>query len=302
MREINLTNIQLSDLELFLAVAEYGSFTKAGEKMFVTQSWVSRRINSMESELGLSLFSRNKREVTLTPAGRVLKRRLEGVTADVMNAIQAAHVAQTGATGSLCLGFLEWGTLVFLKQLEGFAEQNPNIAVEVYRQPFYELRNNLSLNRTDIIFTTSYESDELSADEYNILMVDRVPLVAYMHKKHPLADAKEVTIEDLRAEPLLMVDDRSSSGYSGYIRHLFLDQNIRPLIAHYGHDGGAHIGSILLNKGILLASKYFLENSWEEQIARPLVSGVSLSVNAVWKKQNMNPVLMKFLKCITEEL
>ncbi|MGL5512964.1 MAG: LysR substrate-binding domain-containing protein, partial [Sporomusa sp.] len=155
---------------------------------------------------------------------------------------------------------------------------------------------------TDIIFTASYESDELSIDEYNILKVQQVPLVAYMHKKHPLADSDEITLEDLRADPLLMVDDKSSPGYSNYIRHLFLERGIRPLIAQYAHDGGAHIGNVLLNKGILLASKSFLENSWEEQIARPLISGVSLSINAVWKRQNTNPVLMKFLQYIIEEM
>lgn len=300
MREINLLNIQLSDLELFLTVAEYGSFTKAGEKVFMTQSWVSKRINLIETELGLSLFFRNKREVTLTPAGRVLKRRLEGITGDIRNAVSAAHVAQTGATGSLCLGFLEWGTLVFMEQLEAFIEANPQISVELYRQPFHELRMNLSMNRMDLVFTTSYASDEMSTSEYNILQVRQVPLVAYMHKNHPLAGKKQLEVEALRAEPLLMVDEQSSPGYCDYIRRLFLERDIRPLIAQYAHDGGAHIGNILLNKGVLLASQYFLENSWEEQIARPLVAGASLHVTAMWKKQSTNPVLMKFLQCITE--
>ena len=76
MRDINLFNLQLMDLELFLNVARYGSFTKAGERMFMTQSRVSKRIDLMENELGLQLFIRNKRKVILTPAGRVLEQRL----------------------------------------------------------------------------------------------------------------------------------------------------------------------------------------------------------------------------------
>lgn len=69
MREINLYNISVLDLELFMNVAKYGSFTKAGEKLFMTQSVVSKRISQIENELGLSLFIRNKRQVVLTPAG-----------------------------------------------------------------------------------------------------------------------------------------------------------------------------------------------------------------------------------------
>jgi DNA-binding transcriptional LysR family regulator len=254
----------------------------------------------MENELGHRLFTRNKREVALTPAGRVLKNRLEGVTHDILNAIQAAHIAQTGVTGSLCLGFLEWGTIVFMNQLENFIEQNPQITVEVYRQPFYELRTNISTNRMDLIFTMSYDCDQLSTDEYNLLQLQKVPLVAYMSKNHHLAKKEMLEAEDLRAEPLLMVDEKSSPGYGNLVRRLLLEHDIRPLVAQYAHDGGAHIGSILINKGILLASQYFLENSWTDQIARPPINGADIYVTAIWKKQNASPVLKNLMKTIPE--
>ena len=69
MFEINLSNIQLQDLELFLAVADYGNFTKAGEKLYVTQSWVSKRMSFLEHELGLQLFLRSRNKMSQTPAG-----------------------------------------------------------------------------------------------------------------------------------------------------------------------------------------------------------------------------------------
>jgi DNA-binding transcriptional LysR family regulator len=238
----------------------------------------------------------------MTPAGRVLKQRLEGVTHDILNAIQAAHIAQTGVTGSLCLGFLEWGTIVFMNQLENFIEQNPQITVEVYRQPFYELRTNISTNHMDLIFTMSYDCDQLSSEEYNMLHVQKVPLVAYMNKNHHLAKKEMLEVEDLRAEPLLMVDEKSSPGYGNFVRRLLLEHDIRPLVAQYAHDGGAHIGSILINKGILLASQYFLENSWTDQIARPPVAEADIYVPAIWKKQNTSPVLRNFLQSITDSV
>ena len=85
MRDINLYNIQLMDLELFLNTAKYGSFTKAGEIMFVSQSWVSKRISFMEQELGLQLFIRSNRRLTLTPAGHVLARRLDSITDKILD-------------------------------------------------------------------------------------------------------------------------------------------------------------------------------------------------------------------------
>lgn len=85
MREINIYNLQLMDFELFLNVAKYESFTKAGERMFMTQSRVSKRISIMEDELGLRLFIRNKRKVVLTPAGRILARRLRNISDDILS-------------------------------------------------------------------------------------------------------------------------------------------------------------------------------------------------------------------------
>ncbi|WP_199415188.1 LysR family transcriptional regulator [Chitinophaga silvisoli] len=61
--------INLNDLKLFEAVAQYGSFTKAAEAMFTVQSNVTARIRNLEEEFGNTLFTRTSRKVELTPAG-----------------------------------------------------------------------------------------------------------------------------------------------------------------------------------------------------------------------------------------
>jgi len=300
MQDINLYNIQLSDIELFLNVAKYGSFTKAGEKMFMTQSWVSKRISQIESELDLRLFLRNKREVVLTPAGRILEQRLSNVTDDILDAIQAAHVAQTGASGYLRIGYLEWGNVVFLDHIQRFIRDNPQFSVEIYRQRFAELRADISIGRMDVIFTISYDCDQFSSADYCIMNVKRVPVLAYMNINHPLAQRDSITMEDLRPEPMLMVDQKSSTGYGSFVRNLFVKHKIRPVIAQYAHDGGEHIGSLLINKGVLLASAYFLGDSMRDAIARVPIEGEYIYVTAVWRRQNSNLVLMQFLKDISD--
>ena len=286
MREINLYNIQLQDLELFLATAKYGSFTKAGEKMFMTQSWVSKRINLMENELGLRLFIRNNRKMTLTPAGRVLAQRLEKITDDILDALQEAHNAQKGVSGYLRLGFLEWGTNAFIEQLETFMEENPQISIDLFFQQFHELRTNIETNRMDIIFTMAYDSFSLSKEEYHILPIQRVPLVAYISRKNPLSQKTSISMRDMRSENMLMLDQKSSPGYCECIGQLFRTHNIRPLISQYAHNGREHVGNILLNKGILIASQYFLGNEFAEQIVPVIIEDAQSSVTAVWKKQS----------------
>ena len=302
MQSINLYNIQLSDLVLFLNVAKYGSFTKAGEVMFMSQSWVSKRINLMEQELGLILLIRNKREMVLTPAGRVLEQRLHSITDDLLNAVQEAHSAQTGALGSLRIGYLEWGNLTFLDILKDFIRENPQCALETYRRSFSELREDISVGRVDLIFTTSYDCGQFSANDFSMMNIMPVHVMAYMSMSNPLAEKESITMEELRSEPMLMVDQTSSPGYGAFIRELFIKHSIRPKIAQYAHDGGEHIGSLLIDKGILIASQFFLENSLEEDIARVPIRDEYIYVTAVWRSRNVNPVLQQFLDVLRAEM
>lgn len=298
MHNINIYNIQLLDLELFLSVAKYGSFTKAGEKMFVSQPWVSKRMNQLESSLGLSLFVRNRRDISLTPAGRTLAAHLQKTYYSILDGIQAAHAAQCGITGTLSVGFLEWGTVVFINRIEEFITNNPHISLEIYRQQFATLRNDVSTGRMDIIFTMSYDCDQFPDSQYHKVKLQSVPMMAYMHIHHPLAQKEELDIEDLRTEPIFMVDQKASSGYAESVLNLFRQKNIRPIIAQYANDGGSHIGGILVKKGILLASKCFLHDSWDKDIARVPIKGTELFVTAVWRKDNDNPALSRFVESV----
>ena len=296
MDKTNLPNIQLSDLELFLAVERFGSFTKAGERLFITQSWVSKRISNLENELGFRLFDRTKREVSLTPAGLIMKQRLEGVIYNIVSAIQAAHEVQSETIHSLRLGCLEWKSGEFYKKLEYFAEQNPRIIVDLDMKPFNEQFIDLSLGRKDLIFSYSHIHGQAVTDEYSVLTFLQVPLVAYMHRNHRLAGKEILEIEDLRDVPLLTLEERASSYHLDHIRQLFLPLNIRPVIAKYADDVSDHFGNVLMNKGVLLASQYLMGDSWKEMIACSPLRGVYYNLVAIWKTNNSNPALKVFLE------
>lgn len=288
MRYINIYDLQLLDIELFLKIAECGSFTKAGHQLFLTQSLVSKRINALEQKLGLQLFIRNKRQVNLTPAGRILKRSLGKINEDIFKAIKEAHNVQLGITGIVRLGFIEWGNLFFMHILEEFMNENPQIYLEIKRYSFSELRNNLMSSDIDIGFTISYDIDNFYNEEYNHLEMVKIPMVAILNKKNRLAKKEVVTIFDLQAEDLLMVNPKYSKGYYDCIYDLFSSAGIKPNISHYAQSGGDHIGNLLLDRGVLIASKYFLENSWKEQIVQVPITDTSVSIVAIWKKTNIN--------------
>ena len=295
MHKISLDNIRLQDFELFLAVAKYGSFTKAGEKTFVTQSWVSKRMNLLESELGLQLFLRNSSRMTLTPAGKYLKERLETAQTYLMNTLYEANRIQTGIAGSLRVGTLEWANNVAFSPLQAFIKKNPHISVEVFCQQFSDFRNQLNTDNLDMIFTMEYDNNSFLETSIESLQLCPAQIMVYVSVDNPLSKKEFLEIEDLRSQEMLMLYDTSSAGYNDFVLDLFRSKNIRPLISQYASSGREHIANILFDHGALIASRFFLDNEYKDFIRAVPLKGIQTYVTAVWKKNNSNPVLPMLL-------
>lgn len=109
-----LCRVQLQQLAYFVAVAEVRHFTQAAEILRVAQPSLSKQIRALESELSVSLFSRARGNITLTPAGEALLPLAKRILADVETArLEVQELAglkrgrvRLGATPSLCAGLL----------------------------------------------------------------------------------------------------------------------------------------------------------------------------------------------------
>lgn len=291
MHRISLDNLRIQDFELFIAVAKYGSFTKAGEKKYVSQSWVSKRMNLLEKELGLQLFIRNSSRMSLTPAGKFLKERLEFSYSYLLDSFYEANRIQTGISGSLHIGTLEWANNVIFSPLQEFITKHPNISVEIFCQQFSEFRNQLNTNNLDLIFTMEYDNNSFLGTSIDSLRLCPAQIMVYVSIGNPLAKKEFLEIEDLQSQEMLMLHDSSSAGYNDFVLNLFNQKNIRPLISQYASSGREHIANIMFDKGALIASRFFLDNEYKDYIKAVPLKGILTYVTAVWKKDNANPAL-----------
>ena len=96
--------MRTSQLEYFTAVAETLSFTRASELCHVAQPAISQQIQSLEKELGFSLFVRSTKGVELTPAGRQYHQDISSVLAALRRADQHAAAIAHGQAGTLNIG------------------------------------------------------------------------------------------------------------------------------------------------------------------------------------------------------
>ena len=96
--------VHLRDLRYFQAVAEELHFTRAAERLFISQPALSKQIRLLERQLGVRLFERDRRGVQLTAAGKALADNAETVLVAWEQALQACHNAATEAASILVVG------------------------------------------------------------------------------------------------------------------------------------------------------------------------------------------------------
>ena len=134
----------------FLAVVASGSFVEASQRLHVTQSTVSSRIQRLEEELGAELFARNKMGTTLTPAGRQFQRYAAVLARTVQQARQEIGIV-SGFRATLTVGgrIGLWDDLL-LRWLPIFSKLAPDIAVRALIGFESDLMDALLEGRADV--------------------------------------------------------------------------------------------------------------------------------------------------------
>ena len=97
--------MELQQIKYFLTLAQELHFWNTAEKMFITQSALSRQIKALEDELGVKLFERNKRNVKLTEAGVFLRDQWFPMLDKINSIHRQAKKIHEGAAGSIKIGY-----------------------------------------------------------------------------------------------------------------------------------------------------------------------------------------------------
>jgi DNA-binding transcriptional LysR family regulator len=188
--------MDLSQLEVFLAVAQEGRFSRAAEKLYRTQSAVSQSIRKLESEIGEPLFDRSSRDGLLTDAGHVLQEYSERLLNLRNDAQEALVELRELHKGKLAIAANEFTALYLLPVLAEFRRLHPMIKVTVQRAlgshiPDDVLRHNSELG----VLTYDPQQPQLHS-----VVVYLDELIFVVPPSHPLAGERQVSIRQLGAE------------------------------------------------------------------------------------------------------
>ena len=202
--------MEMYQLTYFLAAAQTQNFRKAAELSLVAQSALSRQIAMLEEELGVELFTRQKKRVILTPAGQEFALHVRNAMEQLQEGQQLLTELQAGHRGTLLIGCIESLATAFLPALfASFHQQYPNVRLKVRVNHTDELITFVEQGEVELglILDPRRQSELLIIKE-----LFRQPLHLLVSAQHPLAQMKAVTLEQAVAEPFLLLDETSRMG------------------------------------------------------------------------------------------
>jgi DNA-binding transcriptional LysR family regulator len=208
--------MDMKHLETFCKVAETGSFSRAGEAIYITQPTVSGHIASLEQQVGLKLFDRLGRRVALTNGGQIFYRYAKEILRlrdEALNAIyEFAHLIK----GRITIGGSTIPGEYFLPKVMGrFQKEAPGISISLVIADSQQIIDMLRAGEIEVGVVGMRFNGE-GVDAYPLFR-DRVIIVA--PAQHPLVSRREISWEELRAAPLL-IRERGSGTRKAFEQHV----------------------------------------------------------------------------------
>ncbi|MEM8709075.1 MAG: LysR family transcriptional regulator, partial [Actinomycetota bacterium] len=192
--------MNLRHLETFLVVADELHFGRAAARLHVAQPAVSQTIAALEADLGVKLFDRSSRNVTLTAAGAAYVGEVEEIFRQIEQAASAARSADAGVRGRLTVAFTAVCTLGELPSVVvAFMAANPDVDVRLVQQGTAEQIDALRAGTIDIGFSILPEAH--GPVHSRLIAPDELHL--FLPEGHPLAADERVHVADALGEPFL---------------------------------------------------------------------------------------------------
>ena len=200
--------MELRTLRYFITVAQELNITRAAEKLNMSQPPLSNQIRGLEEELGVRLFIRGKRRLTLTDEGSLLLRRAVQLLDLADKTRQELATMKDGVSGTICLGMVE-GRAPYLsaRWIAGFREEFPLVRYSLWNGSSDDVLDRLHKGLADLaVIAAPYDTEHLEG-----FSVAREPWVAVISRNHPLAQQPggQLPLSALVGQPLIVPSRKS---------------------------------------------------------------------------------------------
>ena len=276
-------------MQYYLAVVREGTISAAAEALHVSQSALSRQIKDLEEELGVTLFTRGSRRITLTEEGMILRRRAEEMLQ--LMQLTEAELTQTRdtVTGEIRIGAGESHAFHFLSRAAGrLMREHPGVRVHVVSGDTADLMDQLGNGLLDFALIFS-EFDRTLYHSLVLPQEDRFGVL--IRRDSALAQKDTVTLDDLIGKPLLISRAADGQQWTGEKTQ---SMNV------VGTYNLIYNASLMVEDGLgyALCFDRLINVSGDSVLCfRPLTPEVTVQGTLIWKRyQVLSPAVRLFVE------
>ncbi|MBC3234677.1 MULTISPECIES: LysR family transcriptional regulator [Pseudomonas] len=206
-----LSRITQRQLEYFVASGEAGSISAAAERIHVSSPSISAAITHMEAELGIQLFIRHHAQgISLTAVGRLVMQEAKLILEQMTNLYTIASESLNTVRGPLRVGCLEsLAPMITPELVFGFGRAFPGVRLTQAEGNHEELLEKLRSGELDIALTY----DLVTSPDIDFQPLAQLPPYVMVGEYHPLASLPAVSMQDLEAYPVVLLDTPWSRDY-----------------------------------------------------------------------------------------
>ncbi|MFZ5354554.1 MAG: LysR family transcriptional regulator [Bacillota bacterium] len=286
--------MSLFKYELFMEVVESNSFTKAAEKLNITQSAVSHGIKSLENELGFQLFIRDTKEIKLTKPGEEIIRYVNSLLAADRRLQNKINSINNIEAGQLTIGSFGSSSTKFLPDIvKRFNDLYPNIELFFREGGYSDILNWLKDDVADVAFLV----EELIDDQMYSTPYFSDEILALLPKEYGLGSNDYFDIKDVVKYPYILSDLNPHK----YLQILFKRYDIKPYYKYTVNMNPTVFAMVEKGLGLTLLPESTLYKSIYDIDVLPLKQRVFRKIHLVTKKGHQrNPIVKAFFKIANE--
>lgn len=192
----------LNQLSYFVEIVKQSSFTKAADKLFVSQSTLSKSIRTLEEEFQIALINRSAKEFALTQEGHIFYEYAERILNYYQEQTQELFQRLNNASGTLRLGVPPTsGAIYFYSILHKFKQKYPAIDLQIEEITSKNIQEQVASGKLDMGAVIEPFQDV----RFHVRPVYRSEAVLLVSKDHPLADKDVVSFSEIKEEPMLSI-------------------------------------------------------------------------------------------------
>ena len=294
-------SIDLKQLKYFLAVAEEKSFSRAAERLHISQPPLSQQIMKLESELGVRLFTRTTRSFELTVAGKALMVEAAELLAKMRMTIDTIRQIDRGEVGRLRVGIVGsamWGPIPSM--LEQFQSQFPRVTWTIHELGPNDQWEALRNRQIDVGFWREPRIEPEVLKQANLRQDLCFPenVCVAMNEKHPLASQDAIELIDIANEPMLTLH-LTQSAEPRYLIQCCVNAGFEPMIFQEAAEPQTLLAMVGAGLGVALLPQTTGRIGWPGVKFMPIrTNPPSANLYISYLAQDDAPVVRAFLKIL----